>query len=182
MSKKIQFALFSPQAGQSWHQLEERAHRCEKLGFHSMWLVDHMWTGGMPDLDHHECLALMAGLAAKTEKIRIGTLVMCNSYRNPALLAKTLTTIDHISNGRLEIGYGAGWMDKEYKAYGYEFPSMGTRLKMFEEGLHIMKTDVHREARDVQRAALLRSKKRSAIRSRCSSRIHRSRLAAAAKR
>ncbi len=139
MSKKVQFALFSPQAGQSWHQLEERAHRCEKLGFHSIWLVDHMWTGGMPDLDHHECLALMAGLAAKTEKIRIGTLVMCNSYRNPALLAKTLTTIDHISGGRLEIGYGAGWMDKEYKAYGYEFPSMGTRLKMFEEGLHIMK-------------------------------------------
>jgi alkanesulfonate monooxygenase SsuD/methylene tetrahydromethanopterin reductase-like flavin-dependent oxidoreductase (luciferase family) len=98
-----------------------------------------MWTGGMPDLDHHECLALMAGLSAKTEKIRIGTLVICNSYRNPALLAKTLCTIDHISNGRLEIGYGAGWMEPEYKAYGYEFPSMGTRLKMFEEGLHIMK-------------------------------------------
>ena len=81
----------------------------------------------------------MAGLSAKTEKIRIGTLVICNSYRNPALLAKTLSTIDHISNGRLEIGYGAGWMEPEYKAYGYEFPSMGTRLKMFEEGLHIMK-------------------------------------------
>jgi F420-dependent oxidoreductase-like protein len=139
MSKKVQFALFSPQAGQSWHQLEDRAHRCEKLGFHSIWLVDHMWTGGMPDLDHHECLALMAGLSAKTEKIRIGTLVICNSYRNPALLAKTLATIDHISNGRLEIGYGAGWMEPEYKAYGYQFPSMGTRLKMFEEGLHIMK-------------------------------------------
>jgi len=139
MSKKIQFALFSPQAAQSWHQLEERAHRCEKLGFHSMWLVDHMWTRGMPDLDHHECMALMAGLAAKTDKLRIGTMVICNSYRNPALLAKSLATIDHISNGRLEIGYGAGWMDEEYKAYGYEFPSMGTRLKMFEEGLHIMK-------------------------------------------
>ncbi|HKN14961.1 MAG TPA: TIGR03560 family F420-dependent LLM class oxidoreductase [Candidatus Binatus sp.] len=139
MSKKVQFALFSPQAGQSWHQLEERAHRCEKLGFHSMWLVDHMWTRGMPDLDHHECLALMAGLSAKTDKLRIGTMVICNSYRNPALLAKSLATIDHISNGHLEIGYGAGWMDEEYKAYGYQFPSMGTRLKMFEEGLHIMK-------------------------------------------
>jgi F420-dependent oxidoreductase-like protein len=139
MSKKVEFALFSPQASQSWHQVEERAHRCEKLGYHSIWLVDHMWQRGMPDLDQHECVALMAGLAAKTEKIRIGTLVICNSYRNPALLAKTLTTIDHISNGRLEIGYGAGWMDEEYKAYGYEFPSMGTRLKMFEEGLHIMK-------------------------------------------
>jgi F420-dependent oxidoreductase-like protein len=139
MSKKIEFALFSPQAGQSWHQLEERAHRCEKLGYHSMWLVDHMWTRGMPDLDQHECMALMAGLSAKTDKLRIGTMVICNSYRNPALLAKSLATIDHISNGRLEIGYGAGWMDEEYKAYGYEFPSMGTRLKMFEEGLHIMK-------------------------------------------
>lgn len=139
MSKKAQFAVFSPQAGQSWHQIEDRAHRCEKLGFHSMWLVDHMWTRGMPDLDHHECMALMAGLAAKTEKLRIGTMVICNNYRNPALLAKSLSTIDHISSGRLEIGYGAGWMDEEYKAYGYEFPSMGTRLKMFEEGLHIMK-------------------------------------------
>ena len=102
MSKKVQFALFSPQAGQTWHQLEDRAHRCEKLGYHSIWLVDHMWTRGMPDLPHHECLTLMAGLAAKTEKIRIGTLVICNSYRNPALLAKSLVTIDHISNGRLE--------------------------------------------------------------------------------
>jgi alkanesulfonate monooxygenase SsuD/methylene tetrahydromethanopterin reductase-like flavin-dependent oxidoreductase (luciferase family) len=98
-----------------------------------------MWTRGMPELDHHECMALMAGLAAKTEKLRIGTMVICNNYRNPALLAKSLSTIDHISNGRLEIGYGAGWMDEEYKAFGYEFPSMGTRLKMFEEGLHIMK-------------------------------------------
>ena len=51
MSKQVQFAVFSPQAGQSWHQLEERTHRCEKLGYHSIWLVDHMWTGGMPNLD-----------------------------------------------------------------------------------------------------------------------------------
>ncbi len=140
MSRKVQFALFGPQAGQSWHQLLERAHRCEQLGYHSIWLVDHMWTRGMPDLDHHECTALMAGLSARTDKIRIGTLVMCNSYRNPALLAKTLCTIDHLSGGRLEIGYGAGWMEEEYRAYGYEFPSMGARLKAFEEGLHIMKS------------------------------------------
>lgn len=139
MSRKVEFALFSPQAGQSWHQLLDRAHRCEKLGYHSIWLVDHMWTRGAPEVDHHECIALMSGLAARTEKLRIGTLVMCNSYRNPALLAKTLCTLDHISEGRLEVGYGAGWMDEEYRAYGYEFPSMGTRLKMFEEGLHIIK-------------------------------------------
>src|ERR1700747_3002728 len=107
MSKKVEFALFSPQAAQSWHQLEERAHRCEKLGYHSIWLVDHLWTRRAPHLYQHQGPSLMAGLSAKTEKIRIGTLVMCNSYRNPALLAKTLSTIDHISNGRLEIGSGA---------------------------------------------------------------------------
>jgi F420-dependent oxidoreductase-like protein len=139
MSKKAQFALFAPQAGSTWDQIVGRAQLCEKLGYHSIWMVDHMWTRGMPDLDHHECISLMAGLAALTKTIRIGTLVMCNSYRNPALLAKTLCTIDHISNGRLEIGYGAGWMDEEYRAYGYEFPSMGARLRAFEEGLKVMK-------------------------------------------
>ena len=108
-------------------------------------------------------------------------MVICNSYRNPALLAKSLSTIDHISNGRLEIGYGAGWMDEEYKAYGYQFPSMGTRLKMFEEGLHIMKA-MFTEKRATFKGRTIRSKKRSAIRSRCRNRIHRSRSAAAARR
>ncbi len=136
---KVQFALFSPQAGQNFQGLLARAQQCEKFGYHSLWLVDHMWTRGMPDLDHVECLTMMSALAARTEKLRIGTLVMCNSYRNPALLAKSLTTIDQISNGRLEVGMGAGWMDEEYRAYGYEFPSMGKRLRQLEEGLKILK-------------------------------------------
>jgi F420-dependent oxidoreductase-like protein len=139
MSKKAQFALFSPQAGLNFKGLVDRAQHCEKLGYHSIWLVDHMWTRGMPDLDHVECLTSMAGIAARTDKIRIGTLVICNSYRNPAMLAKSLTTIDQISNGRLEVGIGAGWMNEEYKAYGYEFPPMGARLRQFEEGVQILK-------------------------------------------
>ena len=139
MPNKIEFAIFSPQVAIAWSALLDRAQACEKLGFHSIWLVDHMWARGMPDLDHLECLTTMAGLAAATERIRIGTLVICNSYRNPALLAKSLTTIDHISNGRLEIGIGAGWMDEEYRAYGYEFPSMGKRLRQLEESLQVIK-------------------------------------------
>jgi F420-dependent oxidoreductase-like protein len=136
---KVQFALFSPQAGQATKALFDRAALCEKLGYHSLWLVDHFWTRGMPDLDHVEALTMMAALAARTETLRIGTLVLCNSYRNPALLAKSLTTIDQISNGRLEIGIGAGWMDEEYRAYGYDFPEIPIRLKQFEEGLQILK-------------------------------------------
>jgi F420-dependent oxidoreductase-like protein len=139
MSRKVQFALFSPQAGQSYQALVQRAQLVERLGFHSMWLVDHMWTRGMPELDHHECLALMSALSAETDKLRIGSLVLCNSYRNPALLAKALCTIDHVSNGRLEVGLGAGWMDEEYRAYGYEFPSMKVRLQQLDEGLQILK-------------------------------------------
>src|SRR5229473_2710650 len=139
MARTAEFAVFSPQAAQSFKALVDRARHAESLGYHSLWLVDHMWTRGMPDLDHVECLTMMTALAARTEKLRIGTLVICNSYRNPALLAKSLTTIDHVSNGRLEVGIGAGWMDEEYRAYGYQFPSMGARLKQLEEGLQILK-------------------------------------------
>src|SRR5260370_41101201 len=139
MAAKAQFGMFSPEAAMSYAALEERAKLAERLGYHSLWLVDHMWTRGMPDLDHNECLTMMSALAAKTEKLRIGTLVMCNSYRNPALLAKSLTTIDQISNGRLEVGLGAGWMDEEYRPYGYEFPSMGPQPNQLEEGGQILK-------------------------------------------
>ena len=139
MSAKAEFGIFSPQAGMSFKALLDRTTQAEKLGYHSIWLVDHFWQMRAPEVDHHECLALLSGLSARTERIRIGSLVICNSFRNPALLTKALTTIDHISNGRLEIGLGAGWMDEEYRGYGYEFPSTGTRLRQLEEGLQIMK-------------------------------------------
>jgi F420-dependent oxidoreductase-like protein len=130
----------------SYQALLERAKLLEKLGYHSMWLVDHMWTRSMPDLDHLESMATLSALAARTEKLRLGVMVLCHSYRNPALLAKSLCTIDEISNGRLEVGIGAGWMEEEYRAYGYEFPPIAVRLKQFEETLQILKamfTDKH---------------------------------------
>jgi F420-dependent oxidoreductase-like protein len=139
MSGKIEFAFWSPQAGATVKTLYDRAEMAERFGFHSLWLVDHFWTIGMPDVDLLEAVTMMSALAARTERVRIGTLVLCNSFRNPALLAKSLTTIDQISNGRLEVGLGAGWMEQEYRAYGYEFPSMGTRLRQLEEGLQILK-------------------------------------------
>lgn len=139
MSAKIEFAFWSPQAGATVKTLLDRAEMAERLGYHSLWLVDHFWTIGMPDVDLLEAIPMMSAIAARTERLRIGTLVLCNSFRNPALLAKSLTTIDHISNGRLEVGLGAGWMEQEYLAYGYEFPSIGTRLRQLEEGLQILK-------------------------------------------
>src|ERR1700694_4933832 len=138
MSGKVEFAFWSPQAGATVKTLLDRAEMAERLGYHSFWLVDHFWTLGMPDLDLLEAGTMIGAIAARTERVRIGTLVLCNSFRNPALLAKSLTTIDHISNGRLEVGIGAGWMDEEYRAYGYEFPETPVRLKQLQEGLEIL--------------------------------------------
>ncbi len=139
MSRKVNFAVFAPQAGQSFKALLDRTRLCEELGYHSIWLADHYWTRGMLDLDFGECLTLMTGLGACTEKIRIGSLVLCNLFRNPALLGKTLSTIDQVSNGRLEAGVGAGWMDEECKATGVEFPPIPVRLKMLAETVQILK-------------------------------------------
>jgi len=139
MSGKVEFAFWSPQAGATVKTLLDRAEMAERLGYHSFWLVDHFWTLGLPDVDLLEAITMMSAIAARTERVRIGTLVLCNSFRNPALLAKSLTTIDHISNGRLEVGLGSGWMEQEYRANGYEFPSVGTRLRQLEEGLQILK-------------------------------------------
>jgi F420-dependent oxidoreductase-like protein len=139
MARKIQFGLFQPQVGQSFSTLKERALAAEEYGFHSIWLPDHMWTRGVPQLDYLESWTVLAGLAAATSRIRLGGLVFCNSYRNPAFFAKMAATLDNISNGRLELGLGAGWMDEEYRAYGYEFPSGGVRASQLREGVEIIK-------------------------------------------
>jgi F420-dependent oxidoreductase-like protein len=140
MSGKINFAVFSAQAGANFKGLADRAQHMEKLGYHSIWLADHFWTRQMLDLDFGECLTLMTGIAARTERLRIGSLVLCNLFRNPALLGKTLSTLDQVSNGRLEAGLGAGWMDEECKATGIEFPPIGRRLRMLEETVQILKS------------------------------------------
>ena len=139
MAQKIEFGLFSPQAALTYKAVLDRAARLEKHGYHSMWLTDHFWNRGVPEADVLECTATMSALSAATTKLRIGSLVICNSFRNPGLLAKSLATIDNISGGRLEVGLGAGWMDEEYRGYGYEFPSTGTRLRQLEESVRILK-------------------------------------------
>ena len=136
---RIKFGLFAPQVGAPFSVLKERAQLVDRLGFHSIWFVDHMWSRGLPDLDHLEAWTLMSAIAAVTERLGIGTLVLCNSYRNPALLAKMASSLDQISNGRFLLGLGAGWMDEEYRAYGYPFPAVRVRIEQLEEALAIIK-------------------------------------------
>jgi len=84
-------------------------------------------------------------LAADTKRIRIGCLVFCAAYRNPAALAKALTTLDHLSGGRIEAGFGAGWHKPEYQAYGYDFPPIGQRMDMLEEAVQIVRSMLRQE-------------------------------------
>jgi F420-dependent oxidoreductase-like protein len=136
---RVKFGLFAPQVGAPFNVIKERALLADRLGFHSIWFVDHMWSRGLPDLDHLDAWTLMAATAAVTERLGIGTLVLCNSYRNPALLAKMAASLDNVSNGRLLLGLGAGWMDEEYRAYGYPFPSARVRIEQLDEALAIIK-------------------------------------------
>ncbi|HLH77444.1 MAG TPA: LLM class flavin-dependent oxidoreductase [Candidatus Binataceae bacterium] len=136
---KTQFAIFLIQTGRSFEAMLEAARASEQLGYHSLWVADHMWNLANPNSDYLECLSLMTGLLAKTERVRIGALVICSLYRNPALLAKALASLDHVGRGRLEIGLGAGWMRPEFIAYGYDFPPIGVRLKRLEDTLRIVK-------------------------------------------
>ncbi len=131
--------VFLPQAGLDFAALSERALACEEAGLHSLWLADHMWARGMPDLDYVEIWTALAALAMRTTRLRLGSLVLCNSYRNPALVAKMAASLDAVSGGRLELGMGAGWMDEEYRGYGYHFPSTRVRIEQLEEGLEVIR-------------------------------------------
>ena len=123
---------------QQWDTIIEASARIEKLNYASVWVYDHFHTVPSPTQDPtFECWSLMAALSQVTENVRIGQMCTCNSYRNPAYLTKVASTIDSMSGGRLEFAIGAGWYDQEYKAYGYDYPSGGVRLKMLEEALQI---------------------------------------------
>ena len=125
---------------EQWKTIINSANKIEELGYHSLWVYDHFHTVPSPTQDPtYECWSLMAALSQTTSKVRLGQMCTCNSYRNPAYLTKVASTIDVMSGGRLEYAIGAGWYDQEYKAYGYDYPSAGVRLKMLEESLIIYK-------------------------------------------
>ena len=105
----------------------------------SIWVYDHFHTTPRPEPETtFECWTITATLARDTERVRIGQMVGCNGYRNPALLAKIVSTIDVASHGRLNAGIGAGWYEHEWRAYGYGFPDIPERMRMFREAVEIL--------------------------------------------
>ncbi|HEY8438437.1 MAG TPA: TIGR03560 family F420-dependent LLM class oxidoreductase [Candidatus Limnocylindrales bacterium] len=124
----------------AWRRTVEIAQRADDLGFESIWLYDHFHTTPEPtDELTFECFTSLAALAALTRRASLGQIVTCASYRNPALLAKMVATMDSISGGRMELGLGGGWKRDEWEAYGYPFPSTRERLAVLEETLEVVR-------------------------------------------
>ena len=134
-------------AGESpltWPTLAAHAVRAEELGYDSLWLSDHLFLdiakyGGTDDPQGaFEPIATLAALAQVTTRARLGTLVLCEALRPPAVAAKALATLDRITGGRLDVGLGAGWYEPEYAAIGMAMPSPGTRISRLREATQIV--------------------------------------------
>src|SRR3989475_1126569 len=127
-----------PQFGFKFEDVLAIALDAERAGFGRLWISDHLFLD--PNAVNTDCLeawTLLAALAVRTDRIRIGPMVTSQSYRNPALLAKIAAGVDVMSRGRLEFGLGAGWKEVEYRAYGYEFPDAPTRVTQMIETLEV---------------------------------------------
>ncbi len=133
-----------PSGETSFAAVARWATRAEELGFDSVWVSDHFFYsfaryGGDPTpIASLEPLTTLAGIAAVTHRVRIGTLVLCAPFRHPALLARTAASIDLLSGGRLDLGLGAGWMREEFDAFGYRFGEIGERFDGLEESLEVL--------------------------------------------
>src|SRR5687767_6575981 len=126
--------MIEGQEGVTWDDWLALAEACERLGFEALFRSDHylsvMSGGERPALD---AWATVCGLAAATSTVRLGTLVSPATFRHPSNLAKAVVTADHISGGRVELGFGAGWNEAEHRAYGFPFPPTAVRMEMFAE-------------------------------------------------
>jgi F420-dependent oxidoreductase-like protein len=124
---------------EAWARTVAVARQAERLEFESIWLFDHFHTVPKPtDEITFESFVSLSALAALTQRVRLGHIVICNGFRNPALTAKMAGTLDVVSGGRFELGIGAGWKRDEWEAYGYGFPDTRTRLRMLEDGLEVI--------------------------------------------
>ncbi len=137
---QLHFGIVTGQHRRPLSQIEEHWQFAEETGWDSAWAFDHFFSLGGDEMDQTlEGWTLLAAMAAKTSRVQLGLMVTGNTHRNPAVLAKQAVTIDHISKGRLILGMGAGWNEREHQAYGIDFPSPGERVDRFGEALEMFR-------------------------------------------
>jgi F420-dependent oxidoreductase-like protein len=122
----------------TWPELRDRWQWLENLGFDSLWLPDHFFPTAGRDKPMLEAWTLLAGLALVTSRVRLGILVSSNTFRHPALLAKQAVTVDHLSEGRLDLGIGAGWFVEEHEVFGLDFPETKELVERFAEAVQLV--------------------------------------------
>ncbi|WP_407686615.1 LLM class flavin-dependent oxidoreductase [Mycobacterium sp. HUMS_1102779] len=134
----LDIGVYLPQMGFTYSDVLHRALRCEELGIGSVWLYDHMYGPGAPTIPSLEAWTLATALLARTERLRVGHMVLCNQFRHPAVLAKMATTLDQISGGRLELGLGSGSIADEHQRLGLPWGTFRERSARFGEALEIL--------------------------------------------
>jgi F420-dependent oxidoreductase-like protein len=131
--------MIEGQQGPTWELWTDVAAACERLGFESLYSSDHYFPGEGPGgRGSFDALTILAGLAARTERLRLGTMVSPVTFRHPAVYAKVASTVDHISGGRFEIALGAGWWEEEHRMHGIPFLTWSERFELLAEQLEIV--------------------------------------------
>lgn len=140
MSAPIKVGVRLEMSVGTWEPLKAEAQLADKLGYESAWFRDHFSIPHSTGTENSfEPWTALCSVAAVTDRIKLGTLVLCNSWRNPAMLAKSGATVDVISNGRLVLGLGAGFTEDEFFQYGYNFPSNADRVRGVAEAVQIIR-------------------------------------------
>ncbi len=134
----LDIGVYVPQMGFTYADVMHRAQRCEELGIGSLWLYDHMYGPGVPNIPSLEAWTLATALLARTERLRVGHMVLCNQFRHPAVLAKMATTLDQVSGGRLQLGLGSGSIEDEHLRMGLRWGSSRERSQRLGETLEIL--------------------------------------------
>jgi F420-dependent oxidoreductase-like protein len=135
----VEFGVMLPQIKRSWDETKAAAVEMDRLGYHSVWFNDHLYGIPMPQIAIMEAWTALSAVAAITARVELGTLVSPIGFRNPALLAKMVATLDQIAHGRVIVGLGSGWFAQEFAGYGIEFPPVQERLAQLDEGVQLMR-------------------------------------------